>query len=89
MGASNDFDGNYLKSLGYAGLEKKYIDDFNTNANATVKQWVRITKFKYFTKDTITKLYSQDNEKRDIKGLHFSMHVRNTNNMWSPTSDTY
>lgn len=49
-GASNDFDGNYLKSLGYAGLEKKYIDDFNTNANATVKQWVRITKFKYFTK---------------------------------------
>lgn len=49
-GASNDFDGYYLQSLGYVGFEKKYIDDFNTNASTNVKSWVKINKFKYFTK---------------------------------------
>lgn len=49
-GASNDFDGYYLQSLGYVGFEKKYIDDFNANASTNVKSWVKINKFKYFTK---------------------------------------
>lgn len=49
-GASNDFDGYYLQSLGYVGFEKKYIDDFNANASTNVKSWIKINKFKYFTK---------------------------------------
>ncbi len=49
-GASYDFQGNLLKSLGYAAMEKQFIDNYNANASTRVKTWLRIGKCKYFMK---------------------------------------
>ncbi len=49
-GAPYDFQGYYLKALGYSGIEKNFIDDLNSKASSSVKSNVRIGKFKYFMK---------------------------------------
>lgn len=50
-GAGNNFQGNLAKSIGYDGIETRYINDFNSKAPAIVKAKIKIKRFVYFDKE--------------------------------------